>query len=246
MLTIGDHAAISGLHVSRESACVRSVHHTHREREGRVTRNESARGRRCTGPVSGRIFRRRRPRPRRAVEDPGAGPRPRMRARRSPDFTRLRAAVRGASTGLSHRPGSNAWLGKEEYDVPCIMRRAGSPTDPPRKVVFSCRSGAVAAARQRRIAQAARATASTGKASKKLASWAFPVGRPTLSFRLNRDRSRVGGGWGWGRLIRPLATVESRSDRRVGNYSRVIGTATVVVRGTAPIPRPPGSASRER
>jgi hypothetical protein len=39
----------------------------------------------------------------------------------------------------------------------------------------------------------------------------------------------------WG--IRPLPTVDASNDRWVGNYSPVIGTPTVVVRGATP-PRP--------
>jgi len=62
---------------------------------------------------------------------------------------------------------------------------------------------------------------------------------------LNGDRSRVGGGWGRGRVTRSLATGESENDYQDGNCWRVIVPTTVVVRGSTPIPRPPGSASRD-
>src|SRR5436853_616780 len=55
------------------------------------------------------------------------------------------------------------------------------------------------------------------------------------------DRSRVGGGRGWRRLIRPLSTVESRNNCQIGNYSRVIVPPTVVVRGPPPTPTHPGA-----
>ena len=63
---------------------------------------------------------------------------------------------------------------------------------------------------------------------------------------LNGDRSRVGGGWGWGRVSRSLATGESKNDYQDGNGWPVIVPATVVVRGSTPIPCPPGGASRGR
>jgi hypothetical protein len=66
-----------------------------------------------------------------------------------------------------------------------------------------------------------------------------------MRFDLTNDRSRVGGGWGWGRVTRSLATVESTDDDQDGNCWPVIGTATVVVRGPTPIPHPLGSASRD-
>ena len=56
------------------------------------------------------------------------------------------------------------------------------------------------------------------------------------SFGPNGHRFRAGGGWGWGRVTRSLATDESKNDDQDGNGWPVIGTATVVVRGTAPIP----------
>src|SRR5512132_4339383 len=54
------------------------------------------------------------------------------------------------------------------------------------------------------------------------------------------SRWRAGGGWERDRLTRHPPTAESKNNRKIGNYWRVIGTPTVVVSGPLPSPaRPP-------